>query len=179
MKKLSLTDTLKMHAALGRHGFAPKMVGEIDAVVRNQDGSIDQRIKQHNLFTHLYGDSNAWSSGGNPMSSGYVFITNDDGEMLPLKSIFRSTYVDTMTMSATNTKSGSAKTWTFQVTFAAPTAPGRTVNIIGIGNATYTRIGSYACAITGVYCATKLTSPITQSNTQTLEITYRVTIMRG
>jgi hypothetical protein len=179
MNTLSLTDTLKMHAALGRYGFAPKMVGEIDAVVRNQDGSIDQRIKQHNLFTHLYGDTNGWIAAGNQMVSAWIFISNDDSDMLALKTVFRSTYANTMTSSTTTIKNGAAKTWTFQNTFAAPTAPGRTINVIGLAYADYTRVGSYACALAGAYCATKLTSPITQSNTQTLEITYRVTIMRG
>jgi hypothetical protein len=175
---LSVEESLRVLALLrGEERFASEIVsmgvsikGFIDGVCREADGSPAWEVHQPNLITdfgrRIWCDQLIGSAAG-------VFICGV-GET-PLAT--RMTLIDnggtstsySTTVSATNDSNTNTKSWSY--TFGTP-GTNRTVAAIGLFIPTQN--GVYGA--TNIVAYSLLSPPKTQSTTQTLELSYRLTM---
>lgn len=179
--KLTLDQVLDLHRKEGKGSFSVKVSGHVDLIVRNLDGSVDQAASKSNLATSLWNDNWHFSDYFSQYipATAYTFILPDDGgEMNPYKTAGRHLYPNNYEVFTTASINTATKTWTWTAVFNQPSAD-RTFRYIGLG----TRIGAQATSgnfrgPAGIYAMTKMTSNITQTSVQTLEVVYRVSFTR-
>jgi hypothetical protein len=179
---LSLGQLLDLHRLEGKGSFSVKPQGHVDLVIRNADGSVDQAASKSNLTTSLWNDNWHFTDvfSGQQPSTAYVFILPDDGDdMNPYKTAGRHLYPNNYEVSSIASINTSTKTWTWTAVFNQPSA-NRTFRYIGLR----TRLGvqdtnGNARTAGGIYAMTKMTSDITQTSVQTLEVVYRVSFTRA
>lgn len=107
-----------------------------------------------------------------------IFLSNHNQPIHELWSEFVATYANTCASSVlTATKNYAGKYWTYNYTFAAPTAPGRTIRIVSLGTGEDQAVSYTYCRYWNGLAATKLSSDIYQSSTQTFEVVYRLTFV--
>lgn len=154
----------------------PTFKGWVDAVCREEDGSVAWEVHQPNLVTDLmrrhfvHGDLNGsvaiiTSPGIDPPTVGRTCLF-DDGATT---SAQYSGAIAAVKNTITNTRS-----WT--TTFTAPAA-NRTVGIVGlqsVASGIYRWYTSYG--LSALYAYTVLSPVRVQTTTSTLEVTYRITM---
>lgn len=179
--KLSLSQLKDLHREQGRRPLGIAVKGHIDLVVRNEDGSIDQIVSKDNLATSLWND--VWLFGFQDLRSLNLFILPDDnGTMNQFKTAGRHLYSGQYEVNSSASVNTSTSTWTYTGVLGSPTGipagTARSVRYIGLktsnpeGTESNTRYAQY------IFAMTRMTSDITQSTTQTLEIVYRVSFSR-
>ena len=181
MSRLSLGDIRAIHRQQGALSFIPKITGYVQATKRDiNTGEITGSIAEHNLVTSAPFDWWAEEWDRRLYINRYIFISNEVDQPDSWKSIYYNTYQDVSklidTAGAINTAS---LYWTFQVTFSAPTAPGRTIRNIGICAENDDIAYLNARMAVGVFCVARLTSDLFQSNTESLEVVYRLTFQQA
>jgi hypothetical protein len=107
-----------------------------------------------------------------------IFLSNHNQPIHEMWSAFVATYADTCASSVlTASINYTGKYWTYSYTFAAPAAPGRTIRIVSLGVSNDQATSYTYCRYWHGLAATKLSSDIYQSNTQTFEVVYRLTFV--
>jgi len=179
---LSLGQLLELHRLEGRGSFSIKPHGHVDIVVRNADGSVDQAMSKSNLTTSLWNDNWHFSYGSTyeDLTSMYVIILPEDGDdMNPYKTMGRHLYPNNYEVFTTASVNTSTKTYTYTVAFGQPSSD-RTVRYVGLRTSIAAQRTSGAARFAdGIFAMTKLTSDITQTSSQTLEVVYRVSFTRS
>lgn len=156
----------------------PVLEGMIDAVLRAEDGSIIQHVHQHNLITEFFRLLYA-PNGDFQHHIQSVFIHENSEPMHRKRTAMRTTMPGEFAQQTTPTLDGPSRIWTYQTVFAAP-ATQRTIRTIGLCRAasgsgfTGLRVG-----VAGITAATLLSSPIVQTTSSTLEVSYRIAIQRN
>ena len=157
MARQSLSELLRDVEGL------PGVIGIVDAVLRNADGSIAQHEHKHNLVTEQFRSYLASPNDGNLIDTNYVFINENTEPMHRKISAMRSALPGTFVQSITAAKDGPNRIWTYATVFAVNT-------------------GGYTNAFPGVHAiiaATVLSTAITQTPAQTLEVNYRLAFQRS
>ncbi len=111
----------------------------------------------------------------------YVFVANDDGHVMDRwKSVLPYNYTTDSSQGNTRALDSANLIWTFQTTFGAPAA-NRTFRYVGLSLSDFTTAPApnYHQLNCNVVAATRLTSQLTQTTTQTLEVTYRLAWQRA
>lgn len=181
--KLTLDQVLDLHRKEGKGSFSVKVNGHVDLIVRNLDGSVDQAASKSNLTTSLWNDNwhfNDGASVGSLAPTGlHVFILPDDGgEMNPYKTAGRHLYPDNYEVFADASINTATKTWTWTAVFNQPSV-NRSFRYIGLRTRYYAQpTNGNARTPAGIYAMTRMTSDITQTSVQTLEVVYRVSFTR-
>jgi hypothetical protein len=177
--RLTLSQLADLHQRIRPKKMGIKVEGEIEARIINADGSVDQVVKQSNLSTDYL--KIRWMFNNQVVTTMYVFIANDDGwPMHEWKSVIPGNHTTDSTRGDVRSLDSANLIWTFQTTFPAPLVD-RVFRYVGLKDQ------EAAAAITpvwtinnpGVYAATRLTAELTQTTTQTLEITYRLAWQRA
>lgn len=175
--KLSLSQLKKMHENNGRRPIAVKVTGHVDVIVRNLDGEVDQAASKKNLTTDMWND--IWSFGPVDLRNMNVFILPDDGgDVHKYKTAGRHLYQDNYEVYAYAALNSSTDTWTWTAVFNPPAA-NRVFRYIGLKSNAGIGTDSVGRSVTNIYAMTKMTSDISQSTIQTLEIVYRVSFSRA
>jgi hypothetical protein len=180
--RLSLNQVLDLHRSEGQSQMALRLDGHVDLIVRNDDGTVDQAASKSNLTTELWLDN--WHYYGVDLRYMYLFILPDDGgEMHPLKTAGRHLYPDNYEVSLGPDQSNisinnATRTWTFTAVFGQPSS-NRSFRYLGL------RARNNPAGIDGnaknenfIFAMTRMTSDVTQTTTQTLEVVYRVSFTR-
>lgn len=176
--KLSLTEMKKLYAASGRRPLAIKVNGHVDAIVRNEDGSVDQAISKSNLATDLWNERFMWPSVD--LRNMYVFILPDDnGNPEPFRTAARHVYSNAYDAYVTASVNTSTSTWTWTAVLGTPSV-NRVFRYIGLRTGDQGQHGDASMrAASYIYNLTKMTSDISQTTSQTLEVVYRVSFTRA
>lgn len=174
----TLSQLLKIHKKEGvRAAGSMPFRGEVEVVLRDiPTGKIVRRVKKRNMSTRWMGDFWNELDWQNP---GHIFLSNDTKDMHSRKGMMRNTFRDASSVAAAYSYNLTNKTWTFTGTISAPTA-GYTRVFQNIGISLYDEytFTGYSRMIFNVLAATKLTSAITQTDTQQVEVSYRFTFQR-
>lgn len=147
--------------------------GFFDVCCRNEDGSIDWEVHQPNLLTDF--GRRAWMRDN--IATGGIF-TSGVGEQ-PL--VGRYSLFDSVGSSqAMNTNTAPAGDWnawtkTWSTTFGVP-ASNRQISAVGL---LCYYAGSVGWGATGIMCYSLLTPTKVQTTSQSLEISYRLTLQPG
>lgn len=174
--KLSLSELKKLYETEGRRPFAVKVDGHVDLVVRNADGTVDQAVSKPNLATSLWNDR--WSYGGVNLRNMYLCILPDDnGDMDPYKTAGRHLYPNNYEVAVTASVNSSTSTWTYTGVLGTPSAD-RTFRYVGLRHNAAAVTDSTARAASFIYAMTRMTTNISQTTSQTLEVVYRVSFSR-
>lgn len=178
--KLTLDQVLDLHRKEGKGSFSVKVSGHVDLIVRNPDGSVDQAASKSNLTTSLWSDNWHYAdslSGLIPTVMNVIILPDDDGEMNPYKTVGRHMYSSNYEVNATASINTTTDTWTWTVVFNQPSV-NRTISYIGLRTRTESQVATNSRLAGGIFAMTKMTSPITQTTVQTLEVVYRVSFTR-
>lgn len=144
-----------------------------------EPGKIVQQCAQENMILRpLWPWLTLYNYGSPQMTVARIGLSSHDRDAHELWSYILTNYANTaISTSISASVNFAGKYWTFSYTFGAPTAPGRTIRVLGLGpqadegtSYTYTR-GWIAVTLT------RLTSSIYQSNTQTFEVVYKFTFV--
>jgi len=162
-----------------------KVIGQVEWALRNADGSIAQEGEGTNLVVDngrlfVYHQDNENYPVGR-----YLFIANDNHDVIPIvnqldsavgtDSNFANVRLDT----GTGGWNRSTLTRTVSGTFTAPIST-RTVTHIGLafGTAQFNGTTASGYGTHGqLFSALKIDPPITQTTSQTLEVTYKVIVL--
>ncbi len=173
MERQSLSDLLRES-----NENLPRIEGLVDVVLRNADGSIAEAVHKRNMVTELF--RMLFASNDHPIGAGNVnvFIHENAAAMHAKRTVMRTTMSNTWAQIVTPTRDGPNRLWTFQTVFAAP-GTARVFQTVGISrNRSTTVIFNGKTGPTNIMAATVLGSPISQSTSQTLEVTYRLAFLR-
>jgi hypothetical protein len=168
-------------------GHKPMSVkGFVDVVVRNEDGSVADHRHQRNIVLESFRPMLGFFSIENSTSfqatafgdNQWIFIHENNQPINRHNSFWRSTTPGTVVLALTWTRDGANRIWSTSGVIASG-QPTRTIQTIGISVNQSTSTGGGVTANIGrVWSATVLSSPVTQLNTQSLEITYRYAFSR-
>jgi hypothetical protein len=151
---------------------------EVEIFLRDaKSGELQGHVKKRNMATRFLHQIFGRISS-DKINTGYVTISNDPTPMNLWKTVIRSTYANAMVLAATTSVNSTARTWTFSASLPPPTAPGRVFQFVGVGVYGESAPSTNARYSSGIFCGTTLSSELTQTNTQTLEIVYRVLFTR-
>lgn len=172
MTKKSLSELLSGQPA------PPQVEGIIDAVLKDADGNILQHVHQHNLITDyfrlLFAPTNNFAHHINA-----VFIHENSEPMHRKRTMMRTVLPGTFAQSSTPTLDGPSRIWTYQSVFAAPVTQ-RTIRTIGLcRDADASGFTGLKLGVFGIIAATRLSSPIIQTTSSTLEVSYRLAFQRS
>jgi hypothetical protein len=149
-----------------------KLHGFFDAVCREEDGSSVWEVHKSNLLTDLGRRQFSYDS----ITQGSVFTSPNTDVVSPLRySLFDSSgHCQQMAMTTPTVDWGSwSKSWS--TTFAVPGFY-RTIGCIGVlGQHTWLTTGG----VSGILCYSLITPTKVQGPTQTLELSYRLTMQIG
>ena len=154
----------------------PVFEGTVEAVLRDADGGVVQRVCQKNLVTEYF--RALLTKVDIEINGQYVFINETTEQMHVKRNAMRTTLPGVWQMAVTPTLDGPNRIWTYQTTFAAPPAE-RTIRVIGLTRQVETtgftnvKVGPLA-----ICAATSLSTPIVQPTSSTLEVSYRLAIQR-
>lgn len=176
MPRLSLTELKKAHADHGRMPLSVKVDGHVDLVVKNEDGSVDQAVSKSNLTTQLWPLSWQRYNGPNLRSLTMFIAPDDNGQMETYKTMIRHLYPENYAVSVTATLNATTETWTYTGVFGLPSL-NRVFRYVGLCSNVPTE--GTARAAGGIFAMTRMTSDISQTTTQTLEVVYRVSFSRA
>lgn len=179
--KLSLRQLKELHKEQGRQPLNVAVKGHVDAIVRNSDGSVDQLVSKDNLATSLWND--AWMiREQNLRYLDLLILPDDNGVMTPYKTAGRHLYSGQYEVDCYASVDGATSTWTYTGVFPAPTGipagTSRSVRYIGLKTSNNQGTDNTARYAQYIFAMTRMTSDITQSTTQTLEVVYRVSFSR-
>lgn len=176
--RLTLSQLAEMHFHHRPTRKTFRREGVVEVLLRNDDGSVDEVVKQKNAETRWL--QILYVYPGRDERNHEVFIANDDGwPMHPWKSVLPSNYSTDSDQVAFRTLDSTNLVWTFQTTFSAPAAD-RTFRYVGLKyKDADSGLSGTARLNPNVIAATRLTSSLTQTTTQTLEITYRISWQRA
>ena len=157
--------------------------GMVDVVVRNDDGSIAGHHRSRNMvldtFRVLLASMNSSLWGFDFNTNQIMFIHENNQPIFKHGSTIRSVLAGTRSASVTWTIDGPNRLWSTGIVIASG-QPTRTFQSVGIA---YNQSLSGAGGITGGYLTvlamTLLSAPVTQLNTQSLELTYRFSFSRN
>lgn len=171
MMRKSLAELLKGQPS------PPKIDGIVDVFLRDADGNILQHEHKHNLITE-YHRLLFLPNGNFAHHTLYVFINETNEPAHFKRTMLRTTLPGTWAQNVTPSLDGTNRIWTYQTVFSAPPAQ-RTIRSVGlarrISTPGYTNVKSGPAAINAM---TILSSPIVQSTTETLEVSYRLALQR-
>ena len=181
INNLSLSELAALHQQIRPNLKGRAFVGEVEARIVNADGGVDQVVKQKNMSTGWLNIS--WGFNDRNDTVMEVFVASDDGwPMHPWKSVIPGCHSSDSDLGDTRALDSANLIWTFQTTFGAP-AVDRVFRYVGL---------KYQSAASGagvapywhqmhpnVIAATRLTANLTQTTSQTLEITYRLAWQRA
>lgn len=186
-------ETAEIYRRLGLQGPTPGLMGKlegwVDAVCREEDGSVAWEVHQKNLITnlgyfryamgwHQANQAGQWRTGATsmyiflspsteaPVASRYTLV--DDGTGIGL-------YANQAGPPAADNPSYNAATltWTYSYTFGTGN---RQIGTIGLGSAYQTTSGIWG-PVEAIFAYTLLTPAKTQTGSQTVETVYRVTFI--
>lgn len=178
MNNLSLSELYRLQQQIRDHKLGITFRGEAEVKIFNADGSLDQAVKQKNAETPFL--RALFNFQDQARTTMIVFIANDDGwPMDRWKSFIPHNYTTDSHQADGRSLDSANLIWTFQTTFAAP-AVNRTFRYVGLSASDWGPAPSphYFIKNNNVYAATRLTSQLTQTTTQTLEVTYRLAWQR-
>jgi len=180
----TLAQVMDANRAHGWHPMAPVMHdNQIEIYLRDvASGTLQGHVKAKNMATRVFNNLLCFAihyGTDFQVNGGFIVVSNDLTAMHALKTVIRSTYPGTMAATASLAINNVAKTWTFSGTFAAP-ASNRTFQFVGITSQHGTEYvpSTNNRNIGPLLCGTRLTSPLIQTTTQTLEIVYRIAFTR-
>lgn len=182
MNNLTLSELARLHQQIRPKLMTMGFVGEVEAKLVNADGSVDQVVKQKNAATTWL--NKLWQvANDRNETSMEVAIANDDGwPMHPWKSLLVNNYTTDSQQVDDRSLDSANLIWTFQTTFSAPAAD-RIFRYVALGfQASDAAVASspyYTQHLYNIIAATRLTAQLTQTTTQTLEITYRLAWQRA
>ncbi len=162
---------------IGSGGFQlPHVEGIVDVVLKNEDGSIADHVHQKNMVLEFY--RMLFYGTDIDLSTMYLFIGSNSEPMHPKRNSFRNLIPSPFSVNLAPTFDGPNRLWTYFNTFSAPAA-NRTFRTVGLGkNSTGATNSNANRGIVQVCAATVLGTPITQTTSQTLEVTYRLAFQR-
>ena len=171
MTRQSLSELLR-----GAEG-PPSVMGIVDVVLRDENGEIVHHEHKHNLITDQF--RTYWVTNNNQeIGAFYVFINENIEAMHAKRSAMRTILPGTWAQNITPSKDGPNRIWTYATVFAPPPVT-RTFKTVGltraIENGGYTNIDG---GPNSIVAATVLSSAITQTTAQTLEVNYRLAFQR-
>jgi len=158
----------------------PKIDGIVDVFLRDaKTGEILEHQHKRNLITEYHRILLGPNSDYTPTAM-YVFINENSEAMHPKRTSMRTTLPGVWAMTNTPTIDGPNRIWTYQVVFAAPPSQ-RVIRTIGLARGIHTINGytNLKNGIQAINAATVLSSPITQTTSATLEVSYRLAIQRS
>lgn len=174
--RLSLAEVVGIHRARGLPALNTKVDGIVDMIVREQDtGRVVQHLHQKNMVTEAfrqYWFTLSSMAGGNVG----IWLSELSDTWNAFRTLERFYLLGTVFQTTSLTTTPSTLTWLYQTTFSAPSGT-RTINSIGLGRSTTAPTGN-AKVVSGIMAATILGTPIVQTNTQTLEVNYRLLLSR-
>lgn len=181
INNLSLSELAALHQQIRPNLKGRKFVGEVEVRVVNEDGTIDQVVKKKNAATRWL---NMWWAFNDRLDTTMeVFVATDDGhDMHPWKSVIPGNHTSDSDLADVRSLDSANLIWTFQTTFSAPTVD-RVFRYVGLKyQSADNNAGTspnYIQLHPNVIAATRLTANLTQTTTQTLEITYRLAWQRA
>lgn len=168
-------------ALAGKINICPKIKGEVFLEFRDKHtGKVIRR--RHIKNTRTWYARNIWHKYYHTYgTNNRIVIANDDSDMDIHKNILRCSYEDNtqnfFVGTVIFTPNPATNIWQFQSTFAAPLTEDKVINIIGLQCGTSeTPAGTYAWISGKCVAATKLPTPETQTVTEVLSVTYKITL---
>jgi hypothetical protein len=157
----------------------PGIVGIVDAVLRNEDGSIADHRHQKNMITDFFRIFFVYFNSGGQISQNYVFLNQNTEAMHPKRTAMRNLLPGTFANSVSPIIDGDNRIWTYSTVFTAPPST-RIFQTIGLAKSTNTDTqNNVKAGPQGIFAATVLSSQVTQTTSQTLEINYRLAFQRN
>ena len=128
--KLTLAELKKLHEMDGRDQLGIKVDGQVEIIVRNEDGSVDQVFNKKNLATSLWNDY--WMFYWPDLRNLNIFILpNDNYEMNGYRTSARHNYTNNYEVNVWASVNSSTDTWTYTGVLGAPSAA-RAIRYIGL-----------------------------------------------
>lgn len=174
MARKSLSELLSGESSI------PKVTGIVDAVLRNEDGSIADHRHQKNMITDFFRIFFVYyTNAGASIAPNYVFLNHNSEPMHPKRTAMRNVLPGTFAMNLSPSFDGPNRIWTYSTVFVAPPST-RIFQTIGLSKSISTGTqNNVKAGPQGIFAATVLSSPITQTTSQTLEVNYRLAFQRN